>query len=209
MQPLIFAIDVGSPKNLGWANSRGGSGTYETLEAALQEVGKELSDGGSAAIGFEAPTWVPRRPNLLEINKSRGGVEITGKSRPWSGGPGSSVTATALAVMPWALTTILEAIEPKPTSTTLATVIPEQWEQQGGLLVWEAFVSGDMKGDGHAEDAKIAVEAFLALQSDYESAIPPQAAFSTAAASLMVTGWRTDWGEVGMPCLVVAPGGNK
>ncbi|MCL6504891.1 MAG: hypothetical protein K6T86_19610 [Pirellulales bacterium] len=75
-----------------------------------------------------------------------------------------------------------------------------------GLFVWEAFVSGGAKRDGHAEDAEVAVEAFLRLASEtnFESAIPAQdETYSLIGAALLRTGWASDRGLLSRPCIVV------
>jgi hypothetical protein len=41
------------------------------------------------------------------------------------------------------------------------SVRPDRWLRDGGLLIWEAFISGGGRGDGHSADAHIALMARL------------------------------------------------
>ncbi len=71
----VFAIDVGKPENIGWADSMGNNGGVQTLESQLVEVGKMLSADVPVVLDFEAPIWVPHRNDFFEFNKARGGIE--------------------------------------------------------------------------------------------------------------------------------------
>ena len=72
---FIFCVDVGSPKNIGWANSNEDSGDYTTFESAVLNVGDLVKLGQPVAFGFEAPVWTPRRNILGEITQARRGLE--------------------------------------------------------------------------------------------------------------------------------------
>jgi len=71
----VICIDVGSPKNVGWANDRGQTGSALNLLDELHRAGRLLLAGERVALGFEAPIWTPRRAELQRITASRGGVE--------------------------------------------------------------------------------------------------------------------------------------
>ena len=95
-----------------------------------------LKEEGRATIGFEAPLWTPRRANLEDITKARGGVE-KGLSRAWTAQVGPRVIALALALMPW----VFERVA-KCAPEAKETVGLDRWHEPGGLFVLAAFVSG-------------------------------------------------------------------
>ncbi len=197
----VLAIDVGKAENLGWADSEGNKGGHTTLEEQLAYAGAKLADGQPVALGFEAPIWVPLRDDLKTFNKSRGGVESS-LNRPWSASAGCIVTAQALALMPLCLNVLKTALEGRDI---LATTIPATWHRDGGLLVWEAFVSGKHKGSDHADDADLAVKAFMDREDRLVSDIPDQSAFSMAAAALLTTKWAVRSEELTAPSIVISP----
>ena len=196
----VLAIDVGKAENLGWADSEGNRGGYSTLKEQLAYAGAKLAEGKPVALGFEAPIWVPLRDELTTFNKSRGGVESS-LNRPWSASAGCTVTAQALALMPLCLNALKSALN----GDIPATTVPETWFRNGGLLVWEAFVSGKHKGNDHADDADLAVKAFLVRGDRLDSDIPYQPAFSMAAAALLATKWAVCSEELTAPSIVISP----
>ena len=198
----VLAIDVGKAMNLGWADNEGNKGGHKTLEERFVQAGAKLVGGQPVAIGFEAPIWVPFRMNLATFNKGRGGVESTMK-RPWSAGAGATVTAQALALMPLCLTALKVATNGQEIP---ATTFPAAWFRDGGLFVWEAFVSGKHKGRDHADDAELAVKAFTDRGHALDSDIPAQLAFSMAAAALLAASWPVRSEELTIPAVVISAG---
>ncbi|MUM76882.1 hypothetical protein GKC30_04455 [Pseudodesulfovibrio sp. F-1] len=196
----VLAIDVGKAENLGWADSEGNRGGYTTLEEQLAYAGAKLADGQPVALGFEAPIWVPLRDDLTTFNKSRGDLESS-LNRPWSASAGCTVTAQALALMPLCLNVLKSALN----GDIPATTVPATWFRDGGLLVWEAFVSGKHKGNDHADDADLAVKAFMDRGDRLDSDIPDQPAFSMAAAALLATKWAVRSEELTAPSIVISP----
>jgi hypothetical protein len=68
----VGGIDVGSPKsgNLGWAIRKGEQKSHgDDLAEFIMEFAK-LRDGCPAALGFEAPLFVPIRDKALELHRT-------------------------------------------------------------------------------------------------------------------------------------------
>ncbi len=200
----IGVVDVGSPKGgkLGWA----------ILEpSAAPVLGKDLdafidamtSAGANwpLAIGFEAPLFIPTATEALSILRGRKGEG----SRPWSAGAGATVTTAALAVVTYTLAGLRRGLSQSVASVELGA-LPAR---PGDTLFFEAFVTAAAKGEDHADDALIAareVQALLAGDRPYRSAIDESEVFSLLGASLLRTGWSTDLAMLSAPCLVVRPG---
>lgn len=194
----ILCIDVGSFKNIGWANDFNQIGNGETIERELQRLGQLLNTGHRLALGFEAPIWTPRRRDLRQVTASRGGVERK-LSRAWSAGAGCGALATCLALMPWCLQKLSEQTGPLHATVDLAKFTAGH----GQLLIWEAFVSGPAKALLHHEDAALAVAEFAARYPTIVSDVPPEPAVNHAATALHIAGFRIDPAEFGIPATVV------
>lgn len=199
----ILCIDVGSFKNVGWANDLNEIGSGNTIELELHRLGKLLRVGHRLALGFEAPIWTPRRTDVRSLTSSRGGVERK-LSRAWSAGAGCGALAACLALMPWCLQTLIERAGPIEATVDL----PKFTAGIGQLFIWEAFVSGAAKALTHHEDAALAVAEFASRYPAIESDVPPEPAVNHAATSLHIAGFRVDSAEFGIPGTVVcvAPG---
>jgi len=82
---------------------------------------------------------------------------------------------------------------------------------EGGLFLWEAFVSGGAKpqvdGNRHSADAMAAVEAFVNALPDPRAmnAIEETDVISLVGMSLLRTGWTRDLESLETPCLVIKP----
>ena len=152
----VICIDVGSPKNIGWANDRGQTGSALTLLDELHRAGRLLLAGERVALGFEAPIWTPRRAELVRITASRGGAEKS-LGRAWSAGAGCGALGAALALMPWCFATLRQT-----SGSIAATTDPVAFTSGlAPLFIWEAFVSGAAKALLHHEDAALAVTEYL------------------------------------------------
>jgi hypothetical protein len=194
----ILCIDVGSFKNIGWANQLNEVGDGKTLESELQRLGLLLKAGHRLALGFEAPIWTPRRADLTRLTQSRGGVERK-LCRAWSAGAGCGALSACLALMPWCLKTLHDVTGPLRATTDVVQFAAGH----GQLLVWEAFVSGAAKAPLHHEDAALAVAAFVSRFPDIESDVPPEDAVNHAATALYIAGFEIETREFGQPGLVV------
>lgn len=198
--PFTMCVDVGAPRNIGWSASDGSSGDGGNLRDGLDQLAEVLRQGQPATLGFEAPVWTPRRTDLARITGRRAGIEQE-LNRPWAAGPGTGALGAALALMPWCLARIVEVAGPVPTTIDL-----QRFKSGGGLLLWEAFVSGARKGASvtHAEDARIACDAFQARWPELVSDIPAEPALNHAVSSAMAVGLSIDPKELTMAALVVS-----
>jgi hypothetical protein len=196
--PNVFCIDVGSHRNIGWADGAGNRGSFGTLADALGTLGRGLRGGQRVALGFEAPIWTPRRTKLEQLTRSRGGAERSLR-RAWSAGAGCGSLAAGLALMPWCLAELFEASGP-----VAATISADRFTAGASqLMVWEALVTGKAKGLTHHEDAALAVAAFQSRYPDLRSDVPGEPAINHAAVALQVTGFTIAFDELGEPGTVL------
>jgi hypothetical protein len=173
----VVAVDVGSVSAAG-----GGRYAWAALDLAVaakacfagagrspdgtaKAVLEALAEGTPVAVGWEAPGTlpVPGPAAWRELGQGRQGEG----NRAWSAGAGAGALCTGLAQSAWLCRAVKEAAGP-----VLATCDPARWTRQGGLLLWEAFVSGTGKPtpmlDGltgqpvsqHEADAEAAAAAF-------------------------------------------------
>ena len=181
----IGVIDVGSPKsgNLGWTIRKGKLKSHgDDLDEFIAEFARHC-DGCPAALGFEAPLFVPIRDKALELTNARKGEG----SRPWSASAGATVLTVALPVVTYTLSKLRTRIGGYGASLDW-----KGWDAGfNQLLVWEAFVSGSSKGDDHWHDADIAAGAFQdGLDNlDALNAIDEAGVLSLVGAALIHSGW--------------------
>lgn len=198
----LFCADIGSTSggNFGWYGrlSSGADVRGTDMSALCTAVADQLNAGGTVALGFEAPMFVPLRSDPLELTKRRKGET----SPNWIGGPGAAVLATALAQVPW----MLRDIRSKLSVIGLATL---SWDdfvaRRANLFLWEAFVSGGAKGESHMHDAEIAVRAFEAALPDpsQRNTINELTVSSVLGAALLRTAWSTDVALLAQSCIVI------
>jgi hypothetical protein len=205
-QLWIFCADIGSVKagRFGWFGA-GPDGKQvpgnSSIEELVSAVVEKLSSGAKVALGFECPLYVPLRDDPMEITKARAGEG----NRSWSAGAGCGALATGLVEVTWILEKIRANTKPEYVTAFL------KWkafdEADGGLFLWEAFVSGKAKGSGDSDDARIAVKAFqdaLALPNLEEAnAISEQCVFSLIGASMLRAGWSESVQYLSECCLVI------
>lgn len=207
--PAICVIDVGGPKNLGWAVVAPGVGQPETFDGLLALL-PDLVRSRGLCLGFEAPLFLPRVDNWRDFTKGRRGDG----SRPWSAGAGAAVAVIGLALLVHVLEKLREA-----SPEAEATLDPALPARPGRILIFEAFVTGAAKRTApevsgaarpttHHEDAATAAHAYGRMRSlaGTESAVTAERPFSLAGAALLAAGWSSDLGLLAAPCLVVRPG---
>ena len=85
-----------------------------------------------------------------------------------------------------------------------ATCRLDRWRERGGLLVWEAFVTGVAKLKTHDDDAGTALDVFMARWPDLRSDIPPEPALNLAIASAMSADSLVQLDELGSAAIVIA-----
>ena len=101
--------------------------------------------------------------------------------------------------MTWTFGRIAQAVP-----EAAVTIDPAGWRERGGLLIWEAFVTGATKQKTHADDATTALSAFMARWPDLRSDIPVEAAVNLGIAAALSAGLCVDIDEIGAPSVVIA-----
>jgi hypothetical protein len=201
----VFCADVGSIPggSFAWARRIPGSDGEalhrpESIESLAASVVQVLRDGEPVALGFEAPLFIPVPENPDRLGKAR---PCDAPSPSWSSSVGASVLATAMVQIPWILRFVHERVPDLRVHV--------QWqpfaEQQSGLLLWEAFVSGTAKGETHEEDARSGIQAFCEQLPDPgdPSAADTERPFSLLAAAAMWAGFDLPIEDTRDPCLLV------
>lgn len=204
----VYCADVGSVAagRFGWASGgpvgANGSDDMQQLAAA---VSNDLRSGRPVALGFECPLFVPLAVEPGALTSARTGEG----NRPWCAGAGAGALATGLVQVAWILREI-RRLAPDGCDATLDWL--EFSEGRASLFLWEAFVSGTSKRDGHVADAQAAVEAFLAAVTTAPPASAITAkpeAYSLIGAALLRSGWSDDPEVLHRPCLVVRAASNS
>jgi hypothetical protein len=184
MFPPTLVIDTGSYASIGWARSAsdgcalGESGDASTLTEAIDWLAANLKTSGRGAIGIEAPLWTPRRNDVRKATSARMGEG----SYAWTNNVGTCATTSGLGGMGFIFGRL---------AGVRATVRPETWARDGGLLIWEAFISGG-KGGGHRADATIALNAFQQRCADLRSDLTPEPAVNLAVACALASGLHVE-----------------
>lgn len=201
-QLWIFCADIGSVEKgrFGWF----GAGPDEKpmlgrcIEDLASAVAQKINSGAKVALGFECPLFAPLRDMPMLLTKARAGEG----NRSWSAGAGCGALATGLVEVTWLLNTI-RAITLKSSVAFLDWKAFEK--ANGGLFLWEAFVSGKAKGSGHAHDAEIAVQRFRESLPNPElaNAISETNVLSLVGACMLRTGWSANVQLISAPCLVI------
>jgi hypothetical protein len=199
---VVGVIDVGAPKNIGWAILAGDVEVLGTDLDAFVEAFSGLANGKLAALGFEAPLFIPIARPAAKLTAQRRGDN----GRPWSAGAGATVTTIGLAVVAHVLAELRTRLP-----GTCAALDWHSWPDGVDLLLFEAFVSGDNHaGPGdHALDALSAATAFRANLGDLDAAnaVSETAVLSLIGACMARTGWvETGFDVLAQPCLVIRPG---
>ena len=131
---VIGAIDVGAPKNIGWAIlAHGDQRTGGDLDEFI-DLFTEVANGKPGALGFECPLFIPLNDGLSRLTKQRDGEA----GRPWSAGAGATVTTIGMAIMCYTMRKLRERM---PEAE--ATLDWKTWPHGNDLLIWEAFISGN------------------------------------------------------------------
>ena len=198
---VVGAIDVGAPKNIGWAILSGDDVEHGgDLDGFIVKFAK-ASAGKPSALGFEAPMFIPHGRPLQKLTSQRNGEN----GKPWSAGAGATVSTIGLAIVSHVLAGLREhGCKPH------ATLDWKSWPKNDDLLLFEAFVSGDNHaGPGeHWKDALNAAQGFVAAlpELDAANAVSEDNVLSLIGACMMRTGWaETDCRLLSHPCLVIRP----
>jgi hypothetical protein len=200
--PIVGVIDIGSPRSgkLGWVVLDGDDESYGNDLDEFITAFAVRCDGRPAALGFEAPLFIPVRDKAINLTSARRGEG----SRPWSAAAGANALAIAIPIVAYTLTKLRPLLK-----DYTAVVDPNRWGLASNtLLLFEAFVTGASKAQHHHEDAAIAARAFVAGCGDLAAlnAINETDVVSLCGLALIYSGWvEPSFDIVTSPLLVVKP----
>jgi len=186
----VFCADIGSVgrNNFAWARRIPAADHDEEhapgrIDALARAVRLALEADQPVALGLEMPMFVPVPHDWRGLGRAR---PSDVDAPAWSSGIGASVMTTGIVQMAWILGE-LPQVELHLRWSDFA-------QARRGLLLWEAFVTRDAKGDSHEADARIGLEAFCAQLPEVgdESAAETERPFSLAAAAALWAGWNLD-----------------
>lgn len=205
---VIYCADVGSipRKKFGWARVEQSDARAERyrggrqIEELVNAVTTDLRGGASVALGFEAPLTVP----VPEAAEKLGGSRPGDGDRSWSAAAGAAALATGIVQTAWVLRKVFRACGPTHISFTW-----EEFRGQGGLLLWEAFVtkqqavSGD--SDCHMRDALTAARWFRGSLLDLTERAAPEmpSSLSLIVSAALWSGLTSDVSLLHSRCLVL------
>ena len=205
----IYAVDIGTLKttkqrpvsNFGWACAN----TDGAIEDQGTEIGPltlslalDLAKGRPVALGFEAPLFLRIRNAPEELTSAR----IVDQGKAWSAAAGLGSFAVGAVQVPWLMRALASRLD-NPVPCFL------NWKAfraaQKGLFIWEAFVTGDAKGESHVDDASIAVNAFQKSLPDPTFDRPAEIGnvMNLAGCALLWAGLSQDLGLLQEPCVVI------
>ena len=191
----VCAIDIGSPKrkSIGWCLIDNEKKEKEIIGENLNDLFPLIADAtknNGLILGLEAPLFVPVRKNELRLTSARMGDG----NKPWSAGAGAQVLAINLPIMVYIFDGII-----KQNSNITFFLNEEGFEAKSNqIMIFEAFVSGKDKKDGHIGDATIMARSCADYSNHYE--FPPTILeddqgteyFNLAAAALLRCGINAD-----------------
>jgi hypothetical protein len=223
----VVAVDVGSVRGsaegkYAWAAvdtdprgepgmTQGGRSPEGTAVAVLQA----LDAGRPVAVGWEAPGVlpVPRRDEWQKLGRGRVGEG----NRPWAAAGGLGALGTGLVQAAWLCRAVADS-----AGSVACTCDPVRWQADGGLLLWEAFVSGNGKptptvnavtgrvASQHEADAAAAVASFLEMVAgarlridESDVTVAPHRPLNLLAAVALAAGLDIRSAELSGPALVV------
>lgn len=199
---VVVCADIGSVSQgrFGWYADTANSGNLPSTLADF--VAKAIEDKRHVALGFECPLFVPLRLDEQLLTKARPGEG----NRSWSAGAGCGALATGLVQVTWILQSIHSKLQKRTTCHLSWT---DFIAAESGLFVWEAFISGSSKRDGHIADATCAVETFKAALPNLplsNAIIPDSPVHSLVGGALLRAGWTSDPCLLSTPCIVIRGG---
>ena len=213
-QLAIYCADVGSVSNkkFGWAHVEGECQRVGDDMAALAvDIAVALRGTRKVALGFECPLWVPVAADPQDLTRAR---KVDG-NRAWSAAAGTAALATGLTQVSWILDEVRRQL------TAQGARLPRvylDWtafsKADSGLLLWEAFVTGEAKAssvpgtNGHSADAMVACREFAAqLPNPAAGSVPEptRRIRSLIGGAILWAGWSMDTALLRTPCMVVRP----
>lgn len=200
---IIFCIDVGAVRNIGYARVSGADVTTGTdLDELLALIVRDLGAGGRVALGFECPAFIPYPVATAGLCKAR----IGEGNRSWCAGAGPFALAIGAHEAAHVLRDIAEG-----AARQLRVGYDDQALLAGelDLLVWEAFVSNKAPSPdpaaAHMADARAAALEFRRRLDTgrVETDILDTEVFNLVGAAILRAGLSDDLGLLNLPCIVV------
>ena len=210
MRKIVYACDVGSTKpkrcKFGWVRMDLGSKNSmpegsKSIDGLILRLEKDLLEGTSIALGFEAPLYMPVPIQSESLSKGRADEGNRSMFAPIGG------YVTTLGCHQSAF--ILSRISNFKKSHKL-TLDPTVWREctKPTILIWEAFVSGPAhsKNGDDVHDAATAADYFRAHQNEFKViTADPSPPLSLVGAVALWSGWRNDIAVLKEKCLVLRP----
>lgn len=199
----IYACDVGSCRrgNFAWARVGPEQPARPTSSADIEQLvlalRKDFTDGLNIALGFEAPLFVPVPDDPDDIGRARAGEG----NRPFSAGAGASAALLGLQQAAWVMSRLRGGTEEYGVTTDW-----RPWPHPSPtILLWEAFVSGGVKGECHADDAITAAMEFHRRETSLCSDVTSELPLSLVGAAALWSGLCEDPSVLRRPVLVLRP----
>jgi hypothetical protein len=200
----VFCADIGSIARgkFAWARRLEGEDdelhVRSSIKSLAEAVVYQLERGRPVALGFEAPLFIPVPEDDAALGKAR---PCDVDAPAWSSSIGGSVMATGLAQAAW----LLRYVRQRVPDTDLHLSWDEFAAARSGLLIWEAFVTRDAKGDTDEQDAINGLNAFcgqLPTPGDANAA-ETERPLSLAAAAAIWAGWDVSPAALRSACVLV------
>lgn len=206
-------MDVGSTRceaghtpNFAWVRIKPGDLTSivgsSDIRKLAARVARDLQDGSSVALGFEAPLFIPvplDAGRLCYGRTNEGG-------RSFAAPAGLTVATLALHQAAWILRNLAASC---PDSFDFK-MDAKSWPPVGQrpiLFCWEAFVSGKAHGRTHIQDAATAATSFIEAEANLLKAtnITAECPLSLIAAAALWSGLVRDLSVLHQPTVVIRP----
>jgi 2-succinyl-5-enolpyruvyl-6-hydroxy-3-cyclohexene-1-carboxylate synthase len=206
MSLVIYCADIGSVSkgNFGWARLAADElgapcATGWRIAEFAEAIADDVESRAHAAVGFECPLFLPLPEEPEHLTSARPGEG----NRPWSAAAGAVSLAAGLTETVWILDRVKRhvSIEPKVFVDWRAFRAAD-----GGLFVWEAFVTKPTKAHTHQGDAELAVRSFQESLPNPErnnAVVVNGRVRSLFGAALLQAGFVEDLEWLRRPCLVV------
>lgn len=215
MSRVIYAADVGSTRceggrtpNFAWARVEPADPTFVVGSSDIGKLAdriiRDLQNGQSIALGFEAPLFIPVP---VESSALCYGRKNEGR-RSFAAPAGLAVATLGLHQAAWILRRIADSCGDWIEFETGAGSWPPS-EGHPILFCWEAFVSDQAHGRTHLQDAATAAMAFLSAEANLADAttITAESPLSIIAAAALWSGLATDTAILHQPTVVIRPDG--
>jgi hypothetical protein len=177
------------------------------IDKLVKQLESDTQQGCSISLGFEAPLFIPVPEDWKALGEARKGDD----NRSWSAQSGAYVATLGIHQSAW----ILKRLHESSSGKYDFTLDWRRWPPSSHkpiLFCWEAFVSGDAKGekDGneHKRDAATAANYFHEYETNLQDIAPVFAKnpLSLIGSAALWCGWASDPKSIlHEPTLVIKP----